>query len=48
MKDKEKRREYNRRYQEEAKLAYDAFIPYYPFTLEDLPGEVWKDIAGSR
>ena len=46
MKDKEKRREYYRRKHEEAKLAYAAFIPYYPLTLEDLPGEVWKDIAG--
>ena len=31
---------------EDAKLAYAAFIPYYPLTLENLDGEEWKDIDG--
>ena len=38
--------ERQRRRIEDAKLAYAAFIQYYPLTLEDLPGEGWKDIAG--
>lgn len=37
---------YYRRRHEEAKLAYAAFIPYYPLSLEDLPDEQWKDIEG--
>ena len=28
------------------KCAYDAFIELYPFTLDDLDGEQWRDIAG--
>lgn len=39
-----RRKEYERRCYEEAKLAYDAFIPYYPLTLENLDGEIWKEI----
>ena len=31
------------RYEEFAK-AYAALMLYYPFTLENLPGEIWKDI----
>lgn len=38
--------EYNRRRHEKAKPAYAALMSCYPFTLEDLPGEVWKDIDG--
>ncbi|MBR0061790.1 MAG: HNH endonuclease, partial [Selenomonadaceae bacterium] len=41
-----RRKEYERRCYEEAKLAYDAFIPYYPLTLENLDGEEWKEIEG--
>ena len=29
---------------EEYKKAYAALMLYYPFTLENLPGEIWKDI----
>jgi len=29
---------------EEYKKAYAALMLYYPFTLENLPGEMWKDI----
>ena len=43
---REYQNEYHRRAHEEAKLAYAAFIPCYPFTLENLPGEQWKEIAG--
>ena len=46
MYDKEKRREYDRRRKEKAKPAYDALMSCYPFTLDDLPGEQWKPIAG--
>lgn len=38
--------ERQRRRREDAKLAYAAFIPYYPLALDDLPGEIWRDIAG--
>ena len=31
---------------EDAKLAYDAFIPYYPLSLEDLPDEQWRPVVG--
>ena len=41
---KEQQREYDRRKHEEAKPAYDALMSCYPLTLDDLPGEVWKDI----
>ena len=41
---KEQQREYNRRKHEEAKPAYEALMSCYPFTLDDLPGEIWKDI----
>lgn len=30
----------------EAKLAYDALMKFYPFTLEDLDGEIWEWIRG--
>ena len=43
---KEKQREYDRRKHEEALPAYNALMSCYPFTLDDLPGEIWKDIAG--
>lgn len=45
QKQKEYNREYReRRYREEYKPAYDAFIPLYPFTLDDLPDERWLPI----
>ena len=31
---------------ERYKCAYDAFIALYPFTLDDLDGEQWRNIAG--
>ena len=42
----EYQRKQNRRRYEEAKIAYAAFIPYYPLSLDDLPGEEWKPIKG--
>ena len=33
---------------EKAKPAYDAFMKCYPLTLDDLPGEIWKDFMGYR
>ena len=30
----------------DAKLAYAALMKFYPFTLENLDGEIWADIAG--
>lgn len=30
----------------EARAAYQALMKFYPLTLEDLPGELWEDIAG--
>lgn len=44
--DKEKKREWNRRRQEEMRPAYDALISCYPFTLDDLEGEQWRAIEG--
>ena len=41
----EKRREYDRRRHENAKLAYNALMKFYPLTLEDLPGEEWRPIS---
>lgn len=35
-----------RRRYENAKLAYTALMKFYPFTLENLDGEQWADIAG--
>lgn len=32
------------RRREESKLAYAALMKFYPLTLEDLPGEIWKPI----
>ena len=43
---KEQLCEYQRRRHEDAKPAYDALMSCYPFTLDDLPGEQWKDIDG--
>ena len=43
--DKEKRREYDRRRREDAKLAYAAFIEFYPLSLDDLPDEQWRPIT---
>ena len=37
-----KRRE--ERFLTEFKPAYDALMKFYPFTLEDLDGEIWRDI----
>lgn len=31
---------------EDAKLTYAAFMEYYPLTLDDLDGEIWRDIRG--
>ena len=42
----EYRREYHRRRHEEALPAYEALMTCYPFTIDDLPGEEWKDIDG--
>ena len=44
--DKNYWREYDRRRHEEALPAYHALMKYYPLTLEDLDGEIWKPIAG--
>ena len=41
---KEQHREYDRRRHEEAKLAYAALMKFYPLSLDNLDGEVWKDI----
>lgn len=38
--------ECNCRAREKAKIAYVAFIPHYPFALEDLPNEQWRAIEG--
>ena len=46
MRDKEKQREYARRKYEEALPAYHALMKYYPLTLDNLDGEVWKEIDG--
>ena len=46
MDKKEKRREYDRRRHEDAKLAYAALMKFYPLSLENLEGEEWKEIAG--
>lgn len=34
-------------YKEKLKPAYDAFMKVYPFTVDDLDGEEWRDIAGT-
>ena len=46
MDKKEYKREYDRRKYEEAKPAYEALMSCYPLTLDDLPGEQWRDIEG--
>lgn len=33
--------DYKRRRYKDARFAYNAFIELYPFTLENLPGEIW-------
>ena len=43
---KEQRREYDRRKREEALPAYRALMSCYPFTLDDLDGEIWKPVVG--
>ena len=40
----EKQRERNRRRHEEALPAYHALMSCYPLSLDDLPGEQWRDI----
>lgn len=39
-------KEWERRRYEEVKPAYDALMKVYPFSLEDLDGELWKDFNG--
>ncbi|MBR0061812.1 MAG: NUMOD4 motif-containing HNH endonuclease [Selenomonadaceae bacterium] len=46
MTEQEKKREYNRRRHEEALPAYEALMSCYPFTLDNLDGEIWRDIEG--
>ena len=46
MTDKEKKKEYRKRRYEDYKLAYAALMLFYPFTLDDLEGEIWRDIKG--
>lgn len=41
MADKKRRQRYA-----DAKLAYEALMKFYPFTLDDLDGEEWRDIDG--
>lgn len=36
--------DYQRRVYEDAKLAYDALMKFYPLTLDDLPGEEWLPV----
>lgn len=38
--------EWHERRYKEAKLAYVALMKFYPFTTEDLEGEVWRDVTG--
>ena len=45
MNRKEHRREYNRRVHEKAKPAYAALMKFYPLTLDDLDGEIWRSSA---
>ena len=43
------KKEYQRRrYEEEYRPAYAALMSCYPFTLDDLDGEEWRDIAGYK
>ncbi|MBR4153372.1 MAG: HNH endonuclease [Selenomonadaceae bacterium] len=44
MTKQEKQRELNRRRREEMRPAYDALMKCYPLTLNDLEGEIWRDI----
>ena len=41
---KKERARRRKKFEEEYKPAYDALMELYPFTLENLPGEVWKVI----
>jgi len=47
-KDKEKRKAWRDKVMQKAKLAYAALMLFYPFTLEDLPGEKWKWVKGYK
>ena len=38
--------DYERKRYEDAKLAYAALMLCYPFELEDIEGEIWRDIEG--
>ena len=40
--------EADRRRKEDAKPAYAALMKFYPFTLENLDGEVWRPIVGYK
>lgn len=42
----EKKREWNRQQEERLKPAYVALMKAYPFTLDDLDGEIWRDVDG--
>lgn len=35
----------HRRFENEIKPAYEALMKCYPLTLDDLPGEEWKDFS---
>ena len=36
----------NKERREKYRFAYDALMQFYPLTIEDLDGEIWKDIVG--
>lgn len=40
----EKERTHRKELYEDYKLAYAALMLFYPFTLEDLPGEIWREV----
>lgn len=44
--EKEHYKNYKRVRRKDYKRAYEAFIKCYPFSTEDLPHEIWKNIAG--
>ncbi len=39
---------WRKRYEQEFKPAYDALMKFYPFTIEALNGEEWRDIPGHK
>lgn len=41
-----KKREWNRQQEEKLKTAYAAFMQFYPFTLDNIGGEIWCDVEG--